>query len=137
MMYATAGNLDTFLLARSHSTQISRPDLSTGSIGDGQSLGQLPKAERIKAFKKRRLSGFGIGKQREETRAVMYLGLDEVVQLFGDVVKGLAFLVSAVLVGLLMGIARKFDLAPRLEVLECPAPLGRGEANVRGQDRWS
>ena len=94
MMYATAGNLDTFLLARSHSAQAVRLDLSADDIADGESLGQLPKPERIKAFKKRRMSGIETGRKREETRAVMYLGLEEVVQLFEDVVKGLAFLVN-------------------------------------------
>jgi len=94
MMYATAGNLDTFLLARSHSAVPARSDLSADDVADGDSIGQLPRTERIKAFKKRRMSGIGNGQKREETRAVMLLGLDEVIQLFGDVVKGLAFLVS-------------------------------------------
>lgn len=93
-MFATAGNLDTFLLARSHSAQPTRPDLSARDLGDGQSIGQLAKAERIKAFKMRRQSGVGNGLRREETRAVMLLSLEEVLALFGDVVEGLAFLVS-------------------------------------------
>ena len=94
-MYATAGNLDTFLLARSHSAQPTRPDLSAGDVGDGESIGQLPRLERIKAFKKRRQSGIGTtNPKREETRAVLLLGLDEILQLFGNVVEGLAFLVS-------------------------------------------
>jgi hypothetical protein len=98
-MYATAGNLDTFLLTRSHSTQPARPDLSAGDIADAESIGQLPREERIKAFKKRRQSsvvagGSGSRRKREETRAVLLLGLEEVGKLFGDVVEGLAFLVS-------------------------------------------
>ncbi len=95
MMYATAGNLDTFLLQRSHSAQPTRPDLSAGDVNDGESLGQLPRLERIKAFKKRRQSGVGNGPKREETRAILLLGLDEILQLFRDVVEGLAFLVGA------------------------------------------
>ncbi|KAK1926387.1 kinase-like domain-containing protein [Papiliotrema laurentii] len=91
MMYATAGNLDSFLLTRSHSNEPTRTDLSAGGIADAESLGQLPKAERIKAFKKRRMSKGGNTK-REENRGVLLLGLEEIVKLFGDVVEGLAFL---------------------------------------------
>ena len=91
MMYATAGNLDTFLLTRSHSPQSARPDLSAGGLADSESLGQLPKAERIKAFKKRRQSGGNM--KREENRGVLLLGLEELASLFKDVVEGLAFLV--------------------------------------------
>lgn len=99
MMYATAGNLDTFLLTRSHSTQPARPDLSAGDIADADSLDQLPREERIKAFKKRRQSSAGGAKRkREETRGVLLLGLEEVGKLFGDVVEGLAFLVRMRLV---------------------------------------
>jgi len=93
MMFATAGNLDTFLLTRSHDPQPARPDLSAGGLADSESLGQLPKAERIKAFKKRRQSGGNM--KREENRAVLMLGFEELVKLFGDVVEGLAFLVRA------------------------------------------
>ena len=96
MMYATAGNLDTFLITRAHSTQPSREERSAGGIADAESLGQLPKAERIKAFKKRRQSGLGNNAKREENRAVLLLGLEEILKLFGDVVEGLAFLVSSV-----------------------------------------
>jgi hypothetical protein len=93
MMYATAGNLDTFLLTRSHAAQ-SRPDLFADDIADADSIGQLPREERIKAFKKRRQSGVGnVKSRREETRGVLLLGLEEVGSLFGDVVEGLAFLV--------------------------------------------
>jgi len=92
MMFATAGNLDTFLLTRSHDSQATRSDLSAGALADSESLGQLPKAERIKAFKKRRQSGGNM--KREENRGVLLLGLEELVKLFGDVVEGLAFLVS-------------------------------------------
>ena len=95
MMYATAANLDTFLLARSHSAQPGSSHSEPADDIDGQTLGQLPKEERIKAFKTRRLSARGMGSKREETRAVLLLGLDEVLQLFGDVVEGLAFLVRS------------------------------------------
>ncbi|WVW78766.1 hypothetical protein I302_100728 [Kwoniella bestiolae CBS 10118] len=94
MQYATAGNLDTYLLTRSHTNQ-PRPDLSAGDIADSESLGQLPKAERIKAFKKRRQSAAegAKGKRRmEEMRGVLLLGMEEIMKLFGDVVEGLAFL---------------------------------------------
>lgn len=103
MMYATAGNLDTYLIARTHAPP-TRPDLSAGEIGDADSLGQLPKAERIKAFKKRRASSIagdrpphGIGekvKRKEENRGVLMPSWEEILSLFGDVVEGLAFLVS-------------------------------------------
>jgi hypothetical protein len=93
MMFATAGNLDTFLLNRSYGSAPSRPDaLSAGALADQDSLGQLPKAERIKAFKRRRASG--LNGKREETRGILFLGFEEVCRLFGDVVEGLAFLVS-------------------------------------------
>ncbi|ORX34368.1 kinase-like domain-containing protein [Kockovaella imperatae] len=90
MMYATAGNLDSFLITRSHSSQPSRPDLTAGDIADSESIGQLPRAERIKAFKKRRQSGNN--RKKEETRGVLLLGLEEILTLFGDIVNGLAFL---------------------------------------------
>lgn len=102
MMYATAGNLDTYLLTRSHSPNPAGPnDLSAGHIADADSLGQLPREERIKAFKKRRQSSVGQGqgqgqggrRKREENRGVLMLGLEEIGKLFGDVVEGLAFLV--------------------------------------------
>lgn len=93
MMYATAGNLDTFLLTRSHAQEAARPDMQATDLADAESLGQLPKNERIKAFKKRRLSKGGNSK-KEENRGVLLLGLEELVKLFGDVVEGLAFLVS-------------------------------------------
>ncbi|WVF70093.1 hypothetical protein IAT40_004881 [Kwoniella sp. CBS 6097] len=97
MMYATAGNLDTYLLTRSHTNE-SRPDLSANDIADSESLGQLPKAERIKAFKRRRQSAIdgvqgGMSrKKKEENRGVLLLGVEEIGKLFGDVVEGLAFL---------------------------------------------
>lgn len=101
-MYATAGNLDTYLLNRSNSPNPGGQDLSAGNIADAESLGQLPKEERIKAFKKRRQSstatagpgGAGVRRKREENRGVLMLGLEEIGKLFGDVVEGLAFLVS-------------------------------------------
>ncbi|WVR04408.1 hypothetical protein IAU60_001410 [Kwoniella sp. DSM 27419] len=95
MMYATAGNLDTYLLNRSHTNEI-RSDLSATDLADTESIGQLPKAERIKAFKRRRQSALGgksgQAKRREETRGVLLLGVEEIAKLFGDVVGGLAFL---------------------------------------------
>lgn len=108
MMYATAGNLDTFLLTRSHAIAPERQDLSAGDIADNESIGNLPKEERIKAFRRRRLSSIarqhGLDdsgghkersrKKQQETRGVLMLGLEEVLKLFGDVVEGLAFLVS-------------------------------------------
>lgn len=108
MMYATAGNLDTYLLTRSHSPNPAGPtDLSAGHIADADSLGQLPKEERIKAFKKRRQSSIsqgqgqgqvpGLRRKREENRGVLMLGLEEIGKLFGDVVEGLAFLVGLML----------------------------------------
>jgi hypothetical protein len=97
MMYATAGNLDTYLITRAHSPNPDASDLTARGLADGDSLGQLPRAERIKAFKQRRQSsvgGTGARKKREETRGVLLLGVEEIGKLFGDVVEGLAFLVS-------------------------------------------
>ncbi|OCF41815.1 IKS protein kinase [Kwoniella heveanensis CBS 569] len=98
MMYATAGNLDTYLLTRSHTNE-PRPDLSANDIADSESLSQLPKAERIKAFKRRRQSavdgvqgGMPRKRKQEENRGVLLLGVEEIGKLFGDVVEGLAFL---------------------------------------------
>ncbi|BEJ13856.1 hypothetical protein CspHIS471_0310300 [Cutaneotrichosporon sp. HIS471] len=90
MMYATAGNLDAFLLNRSYADP-SQPPQSAADVGDAENIDLLPKAERIKAFKRRRQSG-NHGR-RGETRGVLLLGLDEILKLFGDVVSGLAFLV--------------------------------------------
>ncbi|BEI98504.1 hypothetical protein CcaverHIS631_0308030 [Cutaneotrichosporon cavernicola] len=91
MMYATAGNLDSFLLNRSYGDP-SQPPQSAADVGDAENIDLLPKAERIKAFKRRRQSG-NHGR-RGETRGVLLLGLDEILKLFGDVVSGLAFLHS-------------------------------------------
>jgi hypothetical protein len=92
MMYATAGNLDAFLLNRSYADP-SQPPQSAADVGDAENIDLLPKAERIKAFKRRRQSG-NHGR-RGETRGVLLLGLDEILKLFGDVVSGLAFLVRS------------------------------------------
>ena len=131
-MYATAGNLDSFLLTRSHSNEPTRTDLSAGGIADAESLGQLPKAERIKAFKKRRMSKGGNTK-REENRGVLLLGLEEIVKLFGDVVEGLAFLVSSQLDARKEAdtAACQFHTTPRLEMLQRAPPLGGRQAHVR------
>jgi hypothetical protein len=99
MMYATAGNLDSFLLNRAHAQVSSTAE----EVGDGGSIGGLPKEERIKAFKKRRQSrsegvgvGVGVGgRGGGEMRGVMMLGLEEVITLFGAIVDGLAFLVRS------------------------------------------
>ncbi|CAK9780707.1 unnamed protein product [Cutaneotrichosporon oleaginosum] len=91
MMYATAGNLDAFLLNRSYGDS-AQPPTSATDVGDSESIDLLPKAERIKAFKRRRQSG-NLGR-RGETRGVLLLGLEEILKLFGDIVSGLAFLVG-------------------------------------------
>jgi len=103
-MYATAGNLDTYLITRAHSPNPTASDLTASGLADGESLGQLPREERIKAFKKRRQSNTGAAvgsaggrKKREETRGVLLLGVEEIGKLFGDVVEGLAFLVCLLL----------------------------------------
>jgi hypothetical protein len=118
MMYATAGNLDTYLITRAHSPNPTASDLTASGLADGDSLGQLPKAERIKAFKKRRQSsvgGTGTRKKREETRGVLLLGVEEIGKLFGDVVEGLAFLVSPLESSLRKAddVACQFDITPR------------------------
>ena len=97
MMYATAGNLDTFLLSRGYPGQ---PGVDASGGGGGGMLndggaGENDNTERIKAFRRRKSSnrGSGIGGREEEMRGVLYLGQEEVASLFGDVVEGLAFLV--------------------------------------------
>ncbi|WVN87400.1 uncharacterized protein L203_102579 [Cryptococcus depauperatus CBS 7841] len=104
MMYANAGNLDHFIVSRSYSSPWT--EVSAGNIHDAESIDKLPKEERIKAFKQRRQSLvtkrgengygkiYGMGGKRQENRGVMLLGLDEIMQLFGDVVEGLTFLHS-------------------------------------------
>jgi len=60
MMYATGGNLDTFLQGRTHSQSTTLAE----EVADGESIGGLPRNERIKAFKKRKQSrseGVGVG----------------------------------------------------------------------------
>lgn len=90
MMYASAGNLDAFLINRSHAASVDTD--SAGGLAVNDDFEHLPKAERIKAFKRRRASG--VGRNRGESRGVLLLGLEEVSKLFGDVVEGLAFLVG-------------------------------------------
>jgi hypothetical protein len=99
MMFATAGNLDSYLLSRAHSPDPTAQKATAEQLADADSLGQLPKAERIKAFKLRRQSsnagaGSGARRKREENRGVLMLGVEEIGKLFGDVVEGLAFLVN-------------------------------------------
>lgn len=132
MMYATAGNLDTFLLTRSHAMP---PNALAEDIGDADSLGQLPKFERIKAFKKRRASGVG---KKKENRGVMMLGVHEILSLFGDVVDGLAFLVGYPYTMLNVRndneaeycAAQQFDSPSRPKVLKCASALGGRRAYV-------
>lgn len=140
MMYATAGNLDTYLITRAHSSNPTASDLTASGLADGESLGQLPREERIKAFKKRRQSSTGAGagiaggrKKREETRGVLLLGVEEIGKLFGDVVEGLAFLVCLLIdptISTLTIPACQFDSSPRPQMLECPTSLGRRQAHV-------
>jgi hypothetical protein len=114
MMYATAGNLDTYLITRAHSPNPGASDLTASGLADGESLGQLPREERIKAFKKRRQSsstgvgagGTGTRKKREETRGVLLLGVEEIGKLFGDVVEGLAFLVGLLIHSVMTGLMK-------------------------------
>jgi serine/threonine protein kinase len=90
MMYASAGNLDAFLLSRSHTSSTEQP-LSAGDIAATEDIDLLPKAERIKAFKRRRQSG--MSGHKVENRGILLLGVDEILHLFADIVEGLAFLV--------------------------------------------
>lgn len=108
MMYASGGNLDSLLLSRSHSTGFAT-GLSADDIADAESIDKLPKEERIKAFKRRRQSAKtewannrrsfsgGMGASRAENRGVLLLSFEEIVQLFGDIIEGLSFLVSDLL----------------------------------------
>lgn len=105
MMYASGGNLDSLLLSRSHSTGFAA-GLSADDIADAEPIDQLPKEERIKAFKRRRQSAktewannqrpFTGGRRasRAENRGVLLLSFEEIAQLFGDIIDGLAFLHS-------------------------------------------
>jgi hypothetical protein len=92
MMYASAGNLDAFLVTRSHGGTSGPAPHNAEDIAATDDIDLLPKAERIKAFKRRRQSGLGM--KKGEVRGVLLLGFDEILQLFGDIVDGLAFLVS-------------------------------------------
>lgn len=93
-MYATAGNLDSFIQARCSS---SSPTAALHT--DGDSFAQLSKAERIKAYKRRRASMAGdrssVHVDAGEQRGVILLSKEEIGKLFGDVVDGLAFLVGS------------------------------------------
>jgi hypothetical protein len=113
MMYATAGNLDTYLLNRSQ--------LPSSPSGEED----LPNAERIKAFKRRKSSR---STRQEELRGVLMPGREEVAKLFGDVVDGLAFLVSLPLIELTS--ARQFDIASRPQMLKRPAGMGRRQTHA-------
>lgn len=102
MMYANSGNLDTFIEAR-HS-----PSPGTGAFPPHNADSPSPPldaAEMKRRFRTRRASskltrGEGaitqeqMRKWEEERRAVMLLSKEEVGSLFGDVVRGLAFLHS-------------------------------------------
>ncbi|OWZ58489.1 IKS protein kinase [Cryptococcus neoformans 125.91] len=109
MMYASGGNLDRYLLARLH-VHPPGTELAAEDIGDFESFNELPKAERIKAFKRRKQrikmrpndasrstgsEGLKNARHREagvENRGVLLLGIDEILALLGDVVEGLSFL---------------------------------------------
>jgi serine/threonine protein kinase len=91
MMYASAGNLDDFLLSRSHTTSTQAP-VSAGDLAATEAIDLLPKAERIKAFKQRRKTG--MGSPKVENRGVLLLSVEEILHLFTDIVEGLAFLVG-------------------------------------------
>jgi hypothetical protein len=135
-MFATAGNLDSYLLTRAHSPNPTAKDLTADELADAESLGQLPRAERIKAFKKRRQSsnaGNGAWRNREENRGVLMLGVEEIGKLFGDVVEGLAFLVRPTkYVGRVAeSAARQFDPSPGSQMFKCSTGLGRGQTHVR------
>jgi hypothetical protein len=147
MMYASAGNLDTYLLNRAYSIESDRTDLTGGDIGDAESLGQLPKEERIKAFKRRRKSsvrereragGGGRVLPKGETRGVLLLGLEEILKLFGDIIEGLAFLVSEIRSvfldhqpdGCLTNPARQFHPSSGSEMLQRPPSSRRGKLDV-------
>lgn len=109
-MYASGGNLDHYLLSRLH-VHPPGTELAAEDIGDFESFNGLPRAERIKAFKRRKQqtkmrtndasqhTGSGslkIGRHQEagmENRGVLLLGIDEILALLGDVVEGLSFLV--------------------------------------------
>ena len=115
MMYASAGNLDAFLLSRSHTTSL-QPPLSAGDIASTEDIDLLPKAERIKAFKRRRQSG--LSGTKVENRGVLLLSVDEILHLFADIVEGLAFLVSVRVMA--------HHLTPSM-----PAPFSTSTSNAR------
>ena len=64
----------------------------------------------------------------------MLLSLEEIVALFGDVVEGLAFLVSPPSAPSLYWAERlaalKLHSSPRSEMQQCPSALGRQQADV-------
>jgi len=128
MMYATAGNLDTFIQARCSSSS------PTAALHpDGDSFAALSKAERIKAFKRRRSSMAGDKAsppvEASEHRGVLLLGKEEIGKLFGDVVDGLAFLVSQAR-GQSLTPACERNTPSRPQVLKRTVALGRRPAHV-------
>ncbi|ODO07600.1 IKS protein kinase [Cryptococcus wingfieldii CBS 7118] len=100
MMYASAGNLDSYLSTRSYSHL---PTNHSEGVADNESFDNLPKEERIKEFKRRRQSlrrpseggqASGNWSRRRENRAIMLLGWEEILHLFSDIMDGLSFLHS-------------------------------------------
>ncbi|WVQ71297.1 hypothetical protein IAR50_000824 [Cryptococcus sp. DSM 104548] len=99
MMYASAGNLDSYLSTRSYSHL---PTNHSEGVADNESFDNLPKEDRIKEFKRRRQSlrrpseggQTGGSWRRRENRAIMLLGWEEILHLFSDIMDGLSFLHS-------------------------------------------
>jgi hypothetical protein len=95
MMYANLGNIDTYITAR-HSIPDDGQVFDTSGEINGEAE-PLSTEDRKKLFKRRRLSSKvdpGARFKRHDVRGVMLFSREEVESLFGDVVEGLAFLVS-------------------------------------------
>ncbi len=109
MMYANAGNLDTYISHRRSSskhlsldptpndppTPLSRDE----QIESKDSESYMPTAEELKRRFRQRKASMRAGMGREEvfgeSRGVMLLSREDLASLFGDIVAGLAFLVSS------------------------------------------
>lgn len=100
MMYANAGNIDAYIAARCS---------SGGPLKDQGDLDRPMTSEERKKLFKRRLAGNKKGEtlpgrsptaSNGDIRGIMLLGREEIESLFGDIVEGLAYLVSCLPVSL-------------------------------------
>lgn len=108
MSYANAGNLDDFIKSR---CATAGEDLSIHPVDEDEEVSPEELKRRVRERRKSARSMSEAGNRAEfsssfaaeqtrrkksDARAVMLLGTEEIASLFGDVVNGLHYLVSAV-----------------------------------------